>query len=160
MKDEVKLVRYLREFVPDIAFLELQDQNKKIEDVDVNNICFIKDNYFIIIWNFATKNAKLMVSEIPLNHQVNLQALTKDLQKIEFPDNEEMREFCKYNAAVKGKNIYINYFTVMLCFVMPYTKYLFDVDIINYNIDTSTLNGDERLKVVLDAIASAYNKMI
>lgn len=148
--NKVTFIGTLSKTAPDISFLQMQNQANQTMSVDVNNICFVSGKYFVTIWNFVGKKARLEVCEIQDNQALDLQALTKEIQKKCTPPTGQ-------KATPNQKIAFLNYFTAMLCFIMPYTKHLFGIDIIDYKIDTSNLSiTDNDLTYLLNCIESAY----
>lgn len=152
--DKVKFIRQLKATIPDVAFFELQDKSRNTSVVDVNNICFVKIGYFIILWGIDATESKIEVCKIPDKYINELDAvILKNKIANNFTDITLLNLFNSSNC----KGLYISYFTAMLCLIMPYVEFKFDFKVANYQIDKNIIPQDDPLLVnLINEIQVAY----
>ena len=110
--DKISIIKRLKRYISDIGFLEIQDKSKDVTYIDVNNICFVKDRYFIIIWDFALSQAKMEICKIPSEIVNDLYVLTQHLRDYLFPSDAELQYLSKVTNFGSDKDRYVNYFTI------------------------------------------------
>ena len=152
--DKIIFIRQLKATIPDVAFLELQNKSDNTSVVDVNNICFVKNGYFIILWGIDTIESKIEVCKIPDKNIKEFETLRYSFQLI---NNVEKINLFTFFDSKNGKELYINYFTVMVCLIMPYVEFKFDFKVANYQIDKNNIPQDDPLLVnLINEIQVAY----
>lgn len=153
--DKIIFIRQLKATIPDVAFLELQNKSDNTSVVDVNNICFVKNGYFFILWGIDTIESKIEVCKIPDKNIKEFETLRYSFQLI---NNVEKINLFTFFDSENGKELYINYFTVMVCLIMPYVEFKFDLKVTNYQIDKSIIPHDDPLLVnLINEIQIAYD---